>query len=195
MTRVVLCALGGILALSPAWAGEVVLVDPIVGTVTTLSSPPRGVADGAQNSSRDEARQRIEDVHDQGWPTQQGGVVIVQPDERVGTGTIRQSGDAGRQATRAAGKAAAYSDENTAPQLEAGGVIVVQDGQARVIPEGQRVDNQLKALSEMAKANARVKGRNPCGGSVIVGGVGEQGAATPDGSSLSRDVYVIDNCR
>ncbi len=180
---------------APASADEVLLVDPLSGTVQRAPSPGRDPALQSRTGT-----DRARSYRDQA-PQGSGSLIILEPVEQPGQRPAR-TGDAGQDSRRSAedatDRARAYGDEaggveTGGVKLDAGSVLVIEDGEIKMLPDGTHLDNPTRMQVDLNKARAYQQGQKPCG-SVLVGGIGEGGAAS--GSTSTRDVYTLNsNCR
>lgn len=188
MKKTLIMALAILFVGRVASAGEIILVDPLSGSVTRGVSP--GGRDAAIDSrtGADRARARINPEASPGM----GGIIMVQPTDRVGPPAT--SGDAGADARRGARDArlGAGDEDSPAAGLDPNAIVIIENGQARVLQQGERIDALTRMKIDNAKAKTYQRGAAPCG-SVVVGGIGEGSA--PSSTSQTRDVYVNNNCR
>lgn len=173
-------------------AGEIILVDPLSGNAVSSRGP--GSRDPAMDAMTgvDRARERIAPKGSQG----DGNIIFVQPSDRPGPPptTGNPAADSRRGARDARDRAGAFGDDDdTSGGLDPNAIIIIDNGQARVLQQGERLDAATRMKIDNAKAKAYQRGGAPCG-SVVVGGIGE--GAAPSATSQAKDVYVLNNnCR
>ncbi|MBI5165472.1 MAG: hypothetical protein HY985_16400, partial [Magnetospirillum sp.] len=164
-------ALVAMIALAPAGrAGEIVLVDPLTGQVVNDGAQGGPKPPTADRSAADDARARIDS------DPQAGNITILGPADPVGprerTGTTR--GDAKSAIRGARDRAAGGDAAEGIPDLDPNTIIIIDDGQAKAVPDNTRLDNTTRTQVDLNKARAYQQGNKPCG-SVVIGGVGEGG--------------------
>lgn len=175
---------------SPAFAGEIIIVDPY-GGVTRSETPSSRDAKVDRETGADRARAWSDGS--QGRTGQATVVVVPQP---AGNAVVVLPSESGGNAARdAVNRAGAYAHGDDSTVTDEGGdrsIIIIDNGQVRAGSEPES-ETATRARLSAAKARAWSQGSKPCG-SVVVGGIGENGQQSAN--TATKDVYVVNtNCR
>lgn len=175
---------------SPAITGEIIIVDPY-GGVTRSEAPASRDAKIDRETGADRARAWSDGSHGR---TSQGTVVVVpQPSGNAVVVLPSESGgNAARDAVNRAGAYAHGDDAAVGDEQSDRSIIIIDNGQVRAGSEPES-ETATRARLSAAKARAYSQGSKPCG-SVVVGGIGENGQQSAN--TATKDVYVVNtNCR
>ncbi|MGE5478632.1 MAG: hypothetical protein ACM3Q1_18415 [Bacteroidales bacterium] len=187
-TALLLAALPVLVA--PAFAGEIIIVDPY-GGVTRGETQTTRDAKIDQQTGADRARSWSEGNHGR---TSQGTILVV-PQSSGNTVVLvpnESSGNAARDAVNRAGSYVRGDEDGVAADDVERSIIVIDNGQVRA-GDDPPSETASRAHMSAAKARAYSQGSKPCG-SVVVGGIGESGQHSPN--TQAKDVYVVNtNCR
>lgn len=207
------------MTVAPAHAGEIILVDPLSGTTRTVTGSTV-LAPGDTQTDVERARERVrssssskrdhhetyggheqphEDNPEKHMDADGSSTIVILPHvedplSRTLDGRKATTGEAARRATDRAGSYVLEEGE-VQTGVDRKSIVIIDDGKVTVVKEGERVDNKTRLKVNLMKARAYRQKDKPCGGSVIVGGVGESGTPTSSGVSYSKDVSVLSNCR